>query len=217
MTEAEWVAATDPKLLLYGPVQWRPDLEQPVDLNPCHPRLDDERKLRLYACECFHRSFPQLVYAADRLAFDAAERFADGLIQAAELTTASRPCGGTALVLTYQPAIRAARSVVGGGAIRIDHPAGTQVPLPGSTQCDLLRCIFGNPFRPVAFDPRWRSETAVALAAGIYDGRHFDRLPILADALEDAGCDAVELLNHLRGPGPHARGCWAVDAVLGRE
>ena len=83
-------------------------------------------------------------------------------------------------------------------------------------QCHLLRCIFGNPFRPVALDPRWGTETAVALASGIYTDRSFDRLPILADALEDAGCDAVELLAHLRGPGPHARGCWPLDLLLGR-
>ena len=73
--------------------------------------------------------------------------------------------------------------------------------------CDLVRCIFGNPFRPVAFDPRWRTETAVALATGIYAGRAFDRLPILADALEEAGCDNADVLSHCRGPGPHARGC----------
>lgn len=82
---------------------------------------------------------------------------------------------------------------------------------------NLLRCIIGNPFRPVAFDPRWRSETAVALATGIYDGRHFDRLPILADALEEAGCDHPDILAHCRGAGPHARGCWVVDLALGKS
>ena len=81
----------------------------------------------------------------------------------------------------------------------------------------LLRCIFGNPFRPVAFAPHWRSETAVSLATGIYDERAFDRLPILADALEEAGCDNADVLAHCRGDGPHARGCWVVDGVLGRE
>ncbi len=80
-----------------------------------------------------------------------------------------------------------------------------------------LACVFGDPFRPVGFDPSWRSETAVALAKGIYDDRAFDRLPILADALEEAGCDAADVLNHCRGPGPHARGCWVVDGVLGKE
>jgi hypothetical protein len=82
---------------------------------------------------------------------------------------------------------------------------------------DTLRCVVGNPFRPVAFEPAWRSETAVSLAAGIYEERAFDRLPVLADALEEAGCDDAEVLAHCRGPGPHARGCWVVDGVLGKS
>lgn len=84
-------------------------------------------------------------------------------------------------------------------------------------QADQLRDIFGNPFRPVVFDPRWRTETTVALAAGIDAERAFDRLPILADALEDAGCDHADILHHCRGPGPHVRGCWVVELVLGKE
>jgi hypothetical protein len=83
-------------------------------------------------------------------------------------------------------------------------------------QRELLRCIVGNPVRPVTFDPRWITETAVALAAGIYTERAFDRLPILADALEEVGCDNADVLAHCRGPGPHARGCWVVDGVLGK-
>ncbi len=81
---------------------------------------------------------------------------------------------------------------------------------------DLLAEVFGNPFRPVAFDPAWRTATVLAIAEPAYADRAFDRLPILADALEDAGCDADELLAHLRGPGPHVRGCWALDLVLGK-
>jgi hypothetical protein len=78
-------------------------------------------------------------------------------------------------------------------------------------------CIVGNPFRPVAFDRGWRSETAIALASGIYAERAFDRLPILADALEEAGCDHPDVLAHCRGPGPHVRGCWVVDLVLNKS
>jgi hypothetical protein len=81
----------------------------------------------------------------------------------------------------------------------------------------ILRCIFGNPFRPVTFAPSWCSETAVALASAIHVERAFDRLPILADALEEAGCDDADVLNHCRGPGPHVRGCWVVDGVLGKS
>ena len=81
----------------------------------------------------------------------------------------------------------------------------------------IVRDIFGNPFRPAAFDPAWRTPTAVALASGMYESRDFGAMPILADALQDAGCDSDEVLGHCRGPGPHVCGCWVVDLVLGKE
>jgi hypothetical protein len=84
-------------------------------------------------------------------------------------------------------------------------------------QCHLLRDILGNPFRAVTFDPAWRTETAVALARQMYESRDFGAMPILADALQDAGCTSDDILAHCRGPGPHARGCWVVDLVLGKE
>jgi hypothetical protein len=83
--------------------------------------------------------------------------------------------------------------------------------------CRLIREIFGNPFRPVAFSPEWRTDTAVMLAQQMYDSRDFSAMPILADALQDAGCDNQDILQHCRGDGPHVRGCWVVDLVLGKE
>jgi hypothetical protein len=80
----------------------------------------------------------------------------------------------------------------------------------------LVRDIFGNPFRPVSIDAAWYTTTVVRLAQAIYDERTFERLPILADALEEAGCDDLDILTHLRGPGPHVRGRWAVDLILGK-
>jgi hypothetical protein len=97
---------------------------------------------------------------------------------------------------------------------RFDHRAESRVER--AAQAGLLRCIFGNPFRPVAFDPAWRTETVVALARGMDESRDFAALPVLADALEDAGCADAELLAHCRGAGLHARGCHAIDHVLGR-
>jgi hypothetical protein len=81
----------------------------------------------------------------------------------------------------------------------------------------LFRDIFGNPFRPVAFDPSWRTEAVVALARGMYESRDFAPMPVLADALEDAGCADADILAHCRGDGPHVRGCWVVDLVLGKS
>ncbi|MBA4189286.1 MAG: hypothetical protein C0467_14920 [Planctomycetaceae bacterium] len=81
----------------------------------------------------------------------------------------------------------------------------------------MLRDIFGNPFRPVAFSPDWRSDTAVSLAMHIYESRDFSAMPILADALQDAGCDNDDVLSHCRDPQQvHVRGCWVVDLVLGK-
>jgi hypothetical protein len=80
----------------------------------------------------------------------------------------------------------------------------------------LLREVFGNPFRPVKFNKAWRTDTAVSLARQMYDGRDFSAMPILADALQDAGCDNEDVLAHCRDAGAaHVRGCWVVDGVLG--
>jgi hypothetical protein len=91
-----------------------------------------------------------------------------------------------------------------------------------AAQAALLRCLFGlPPFRPLPrLNPAWlawEGGTVPKLAAAVYEERAFDRLPILGDALEEAGCDLAGLLTHLRGPGPHVRGCWAVDLLLGKS
>ncbi len=77
-----------------------------------------------------------------------------------------------------------------------------------------LRDIFGNPFCPVTFDLAWLTSTVASLAQQMYDSRDFSVMPILADALQDAGCDNEDILNHCRQPGEHVRGCWVVDLVL---
>jgi hypothetical protein len=91
-------------------------------------------------------------------------------------------------------------------------------------QVTLLRCVFGNPFRVASLDTVWLTSTVVALTKTAYEERALpeghldsDRLAILADALEDAGCTNADLLGHLRSPGPHVRGCWAVDLLLAKE
>jgi hypothetical protein len=84
-------------------------------------------------------------------------------------------------------------------------------------QAALLHDIFGNPFSSVSVHASWQTRTVVGLAQAIYDERAFDRLPILADALEESGCANADILNHCREPGPHVRGCWVVDLLLGKE
>ncbi len=94
------------------------------------------------------------------------------------------------------------------GAVRLPSP---------DIAAELLREIFGNPFRSVAFDPAWGTDTALSLAKHIYESRDFSAMPILADALQDAGCDNDDILTHCRGNGPHVRGCWVLDLVLGKS
>ncbi len=87
-------------------------------------------------------------------------------------------------------------------------------------QSDILRCIFGAVFHPTTIPSEiltWNNGTVVKLAQGIYDERAFDRLPVLADALEEAGCQDTDILGHCRHPGPHVRGCWVVDLLIGRN
>ncbi len=91
---------------------------------------------------------------------------------------------------------------------------------PGQSRALHLRLfhdIFPNPFRAVAVDQAWLTPTVLLLAESIYADRAFDRLPILADALQEAGCDHADILAHCRGEGPHVRGCWVVDLVLGKD
>jgi hypothetical protein len=129
----------------------------------------------------------------------------------------------------------AAELAVRAGAVRDNWDAARLTPsfggcLPGrweaarrrlqQDRCGLLRCLFGNPFRPPsAPDPawlRWNGGTVTGIAQALYDGRAFERMPVLGDALEDAGCGDAGVLGHCRGPGPHARGCWVVDLLLGK-
>jgi hypothetical protein len=97
----------------------------------------------------------------------------------------------------------------GGSAVRVLH-----------AQTAFLRDIFGNPFHPVPNDPcwlQWNDGCISQIARAIYGEGDFGRMPVLADALEDAGCSNADILAHLRGPGSHVRGCFVLDLLLGKE
>jgi hypothetical protein len=90
-------------------------------------------------------------------------------------------------------------------------------------QAGVLREVVSNPFRAVSIDPSWRTPAVLALTQATYDNRILpagtldpDRLAVLSDSLEEAGCGDAEFLSHLRQPAPHVRGCWVVDAILGK-
>jgi hypothetical protein len=107
-------------------------------------------------------------------------------------------------------------------AVAQADPGGPHDALAGeqAAQAALLRDLFGPlPFRRVALAPAvlaWGDRTVLRLAEGIYQERRWADLPLLADALLDAGCDNDEVVAHLRGPGPHVRGCWVIDLLTER-
>jgi hypothetical protein len=197
-----------------------------------HGRASD-RKLRLFAAAGMRvRYGPDLIYPDGLRAVEAGERYADNLASREELRQAAEAASESARydvseVFGYQTrecwlqmvaarvadefAVAAAWAVV---SIPADEPNYAEMT---AAQATLLRDIFGNPFRPVSCKPEWRTSAVVRLAQVIYDERRFNDLPILADALEEAGCDNPEVLAHCRGGGEHARGCWPVDLALGKE
>jgi hypothetical protein len=172
-------------------------------------RVATDRSLRLLMVALWRRmTWPWGGTAPEMAAIRQAERAADG-DAGAEVIGAGWAAGSVA-VATLACSPRPAQAVLQ----VFDH-----LPVfldETSKQAGIVRDIFGNPFRPTAFDPAWRTSPALALAKGMYDDRRFDDLPLLADALEEAGCSDEEILGHCRGPGPHARGCWVLDLILGK-
>jgi hypothetical protein len=96
------------------------------------------------------------------------------------------------------------------------HDSTSRNPAIRQRQRAIVHDIFANPFRPVSVGPSWLTATVRNLAEQIYVDRSFDRLPSLADVLQDAGCNNDDILSHCRSKGPHVRGCWVVDAVLNK-
>jgi hypothetical protein len=210
MTEAEWLACEDPAAM----VQFFPGAS--------------ERKRKLFSCECCRQVW-SLLNDPQRSAVEHVERY---LATAArdddlylELAVEERaaeeddfgPDGDyddLAYALAHGVNWQAVAVVAEDTYSLREQQEGSEQE--ATAQAALLRDIFGNPFRPVAFSPEWRTSTAVALAQQMYESREFSPMPILADALQDAGCDNEDILDHCRGPGPHVRGCWVVDLVLGK-
>ena len=217
MTEEEWLTCADPK-----------------------PKLEflrgkaSERKLRLFAVACCRRIWQLLPDERSRHAVEVAERYADAQATEEELLAVGMDASAVPLNfsdMTSVNATEAALYTTGPTRYLLDsrqpglNPAlnaglavsGNALNREQRHQALLLRDLFGNPFRPIAVDPAWLTPTVVQLAQTIYDDRAFDRMPELADALHDAGCHDADILNHCRGLGPHVRGCWVVDLILGKQ
>jgi len=216
MTEEKWLAATNPLHPLLHVKRTKPGLRSATN----------RRKFRLFSCACAWRLGPALITSADREVIETAERFAEGKITKIQLE-ATRLSIWSNKVLVSSSLLRAPFAAICRSetwkSVTVWRTTSHQCrdTMRGNTsvnekqiQAALVRDIFGNPFRPVTFDTKWRTSTVLALARGIYQERAFDRLPILADALQDAGCESPDILDHCRGPGPHARGCFVVDLLL---
>ena len=137
------------------------------------------------------------------------------------LDALTEPDPGNAVYLALRCVADMGHILSGRWAANLDRVLGGRAPVYGRPEVvpeavSLIRCVVGNPFRPVVAAPSWRTSTVLALARQMYKAREFSALPILADALQDAGCDNADVLDHCRGPGPHVRGCWVVDLVLGK-
>ncbi len=208
MDEAEWMACESPTPML----QFLSDRAS-------------ERKWRLFACACVRGVWHLLTTYHSRRAVEVGERYADGLADEYERRRARQSadfdCGGAA---SY-PAIQAAKlcvsdwpgqSLVAEVCRRTAEAAGKREER--KAHCAFLRDVFRPPpFSNTTLVPAWLTPNVEAVATTIYAERRFDDLPVLADALEDAGCADQVILDHLRGPGPHVRGCWSLDLVLGKE
>jgi hypothetical protein len=213
VTESEWLACTDFDLL------WD-------TLAP----LATPRKRRLFFCAVCRREWHLITGWPRRRAVEVAERYADAQAGPRDLAAAH------AAVVRMDPQVPGKDATASMSDDDLadfwslgseNRPTGPPATPEMWSRLDLLRELIGNPFRPTpavnAAWLAWHDGAVPQLARAAYEERrlpsgHLDpaRLAVLADALEDAGCADAELLGHLRGPGPHVRGCWAVDLILGK-
>jgi hypothetical protein len=219
MTEAEWLASGNPIPML----QW------------LAPRYRTKNRYRyrtalLFGLACFERVTDSRENSANWL-LRRAEELADGIPDAEPHITRAHVDGVQHTALRHLPllleprgrlAVYALANEAAGLAATRDRPRWHDEVQPAfraeqAVQAAILRDIVSNPFRHVGFDPAWRTSDVLLLALGIYEERAFDRMPILADALQDAGCTNEDILAHCRdASAAHVRGCWAVDLVLGK-
>jgi hypothetical protein len=209
MTEQEWLIATDPTSLL-----------EFLDGKA------SERKMRLLAVACCEHYLKYFTDTRSWVAVKVASQVADNTVGESEREQAFVAAYSAANWTYDSDAAAEVAAYTCGDRIQVnDVPwrvmrafAFDIYQNPQRLIRALLHDIFGPLlFHSIAVEPAWLTSTVVALAEGIYQERAFDRLPILADALMDAGCEDEAILSHCRSEGPHVRGCWGVDLILGKE
>jgi hypothetical protein len=244
MTEQEWLECNSPEPLLWHVEDWASARKLRLFACSCcrliwHLLTDVRAHNALVTAEQFadghvdkaevDAASAQVNMAVDEVRANQTllyfEKWAPG--GAAVATACAAAIDTFSMQLVESSAGWAVHAVAGNYALEDPHEEARRVErfyTEERKQASLARDIFGNPFRPVILDPLWLTPTVKALAAAAYDDRTLpagsldpDRLGILADALEDAGCDDAAILGHLRGPGPHFRGCWVLDLLLGKK
>jgi hypothetical protein len=202
MTEQEWLACTDPMPML----------------ELLRGKVSD-RKMRLFAVTCLKKLWALLSDERSRRAVEVVGAYVEGRATDDDMWRVRDEAFEAVRddIFCSLRFMAADITLLSGLAKIADACLQDLRKYPASDAPAVLLEVFGNPFRPVTVNPAWRTLNVTALAQSIYDNRTFDRLPILADALEDAGCDNADILNHCRQPGEHVRGCWVVDLVLGKE
>jgi hypothetical protein len=213
MTEGEWLTCADP-----------------IPMLEFLSGKTNDRKVRLFGCACVRRIWHLLVDERIRRTVEVSERYADGLARSSELMAVRRDSLSLAYAREgtaahHEPIRLAAEAAIQTGCWTCCRFAAEAVGKTAEKeeqrrQCALLRDVFGNIFGSQWIDAgwlAWNGSTVRLMAQSIYNERAFDLLPILADALEEAGCTFADILSHLRGRGPHVRGCWALDRILERR
>ena len=227
MTEERWWNARHSSLMMIGFLR---------ESTSVAKSKIGRRKLRLFACGGCRLIWDRFRNVTWRSAVEIAERFSDDLATKKQLNDARDAMTELHPDLSLQSPFDPNKLTVGQMAHSTTDPrpvdaaslftAAQMYPLADNRYgpligeealCRLVRCIFANCLRANPFDPRWLSSTVLDLAHTIYEERLFERLPILADALMDAGCDSEEIIKHCHSEGPHVRGCRVVDLLLGKE
>jgi hypothetical protein len=183
------------------------------------------RKHRLYLISLCRHFWKHLDSNTGRPAIEAAELFVEGHLSSVELRAIHEAHGRAFVAYASEHGKRSFRTrymYLMGCALQASDPAGCRLeaewsPTATGLTTALLRDIFGHRVRPNSFDPLWRTSDVIGLARAVYEDRAFERLPVLADALMDAGCADEQVLAHCRSDGLHVRGCWVVDLILGKD
>jgi hypothetical protein len=235
--QQEWFACRDPERILKG---FDPLVDQTgIHISP--------RKWQLFMVACLYRIEQVFTDERSKAFIRTLEQYAEGAISEEELdrigyqtiiesnTDNLRILPKEALSAEQLPISYAWDALIAaiGPTGKRDFPsevwnmgfsAGTATGQPEAewqVHAVLLHDVIGNPFHPSPPLPAavltWNDGTVRRIAEGIYEEKAFDRLPILADALLDAGCNDEQLIQHCRSPGPHIRGCWALDLILGKN